>query len=183
MMAAMRSAVRRLFGAIQHFKFDRVAVVVMLVFVAGAGVRLWYMAQWRPAFLGYGDSAAYVSAAVGGFDYDTSRPGGYALFLRLGHAISAQLSYTIALQHLLGIATAALLYLAVRRATGSRWLGLMPAAVVLFDGFQVTLEHSPMSEALFTFLVAGALLGLSEASTVAGPGPRWRGCWQRPQDS
>ncbi len=130
----MRPALNRLQSAMQHVKLDRVTLVVACVFLAGAGIRLWYMVEWRPAFLGYGDSPAYVSAAVGGFDYDSSRPGGYALFLRFGHALSAQLSYTIVLQHLLGIATALLLYLAVGRATGSRWLGLLPAAVVLFDG-------------------------------------------------
>ena len=133
-------------------------LLVGLVFLAGIVIRIWYMAEWRPAFLGYGDSSAYLVAAAFGLDYDGSRPGGYPLFMRFGHTLDDHLSFAVALQHLLGVLTAALLYLAVARATGIRWLGLIPAAWVLFDGMQLTLEHSLMTESLFTCLLAGTLL-------------------------
>jgi 4-amino-4-deoxy-L-arabinose transferase-like glycosyltransferase len=127
-------------------------VLVAAVFAAGFALRLWFFVSWRPAFLGFYDAGSYVATADGGGS--PVRPIGYPIFLRAVHAVSTDLTVTIALQHLLGLATAWLLYAAVHRATGSRLAALVPAVVVLFDGLLVVLEHTLLSETLFVALVA-----------------------------
>jgi 4-amino-4-deoxy-L-arabinose transferase-like glycosyltransferase len=111
------------------------------------------MASWPSAFVGFYDAGGYVATAQG-LTGSPVRPLGYPIFLRALHALSPQLAWTIAVQHLLGLATAAFLYLTARKITRSRLVALVPAAVVLFDGLLVVLEHTLMSETLFVFLVA-----------------------------
>lgn len=115
------------------------------------------MYAYRPAFIGYPDTREYALGADGELFADPFRTVGYPVFLRLAHAFSDHLSFTIAVQHALGLATALLLFGAVRRAGAAAWIGLVPAAVVLLGGDQLLLEHAVLTEALFTFLVAAAL--------------------------
>ncbi len=131
--------------------------VVLGLFAVGAGLRVWTLLTWRPAFIGYYDTAAYVDAAQHHLFRDAFRPAGYPLFLRALHALSDRVVAVTIAQHVLGLATAALLYLAVRRVTGRAWAALIPAAVVALDGFQILLEHALLSDALFAFLLAAAL--------------------------
>ena len=120
----------------------------MLV-VAGLALRVWLTAAWRPAFLGYPDTGTYLLIASNGpFFADTMRVAGYVLFLRAVHGVSAHLTTVVVIQHLLGIASAMLLYGAVRRLTRSAWPGLLPAAVVLLWGTEIFLEHAILTESL-----------------------------------
>ena len=73
------------------------------------------------------------------------------------------------MQHGLGLASATLLYLSVRRVTGSKLLGLLPSALVLFDGYGLWVEHTPITETWFSFLVIAALY----VALRAVEGPRW----------
>jgi hypothetical protein len=130
---------------------DIVALGTLLT--AAVALRLFAILAYWPAGLGKRDSAAYIRTAHSGLDLDTLDPSGYPLFLRLAHAVSSQLVFTVALQELLGLASGGLVYLAVRRLGGPRWLGLVPAAVVWLNGDQVFLEHALLTESLFTFLV------------------------------
>ena len=139
---------------------------VLALFAAGILLRLALTISYRPAFLGFPDAQGYVEAASDGIFDNSLRTGGYALFLRAVHALSDDLAVTILLQHLLGVASAALLYAAVRRVGASPWLAALPAAVVLFGGVQLYLEHSPLSEALFGCLICAALF--CAAQTIAG---------------
>jgi 4-amino-4-deoxy-L-arabinose transferase-like glycosyltransferase len=79
----------------------------------------------------------------------------------------------IVLQHLLGIATALLLFAAVRRLTGSAWAGLVPAAVVLLNADLVFLERNVLSEPLFMALLAGSLYAAVRAFDAPEPWWRW----------
>ncbi len=148
---------------------DRTAAIVAAVFVAGALVRLAFMFGYAPAFLGIPDSGSYINSADHGLFADVYHPAGYPLFVRVLHGLYPHLGLLTFVQHLLGLATAALWYAAVRRITGGRLLGLIPAAVVLFDGFGLWIEHAPLSDPLFGFLVAGAVYGAVRASR----GPWW----------
>ena len=76
---------------------------------------------------------------------------------------------TISIQHLLPLGTAVLAWWTVRRISGSDWLGLVPAAVVLLNGDALVLEHSLMSETLFTFLVVATLAAAVGAIDAARP--------------
>ena len=137
---------------------DRAAVgALAALLVSGAGLRLWLMVAQRPGFLGYTDSQAYIQAADTVLFGDTLRPAGYPFFLRLVHVADANLSAPILTQHALGLATAVLLYLALRRVDVSRWWALVPVAVVVLAGPQLFLEHAVMSESLFGFLQAAAI--------------------------
>ncbi len=112
------------------------------------------MVSYSPAFLGFPDSHQYLLAAALNIFRDAQHPAGYPLFLRLVHHLSDTLSFTILVQHAVGVATGLLLYGSVRRTGAPPWLGLAPAAVVFFGGTGLFLEHSLLSDPLFAFLQA-----------------------------
>jgi hypothetical protein len=132
-----------------------VAIALAVLVLAGIGLRILVMTATRPAFLGYIDSIQYIGAAQGYIFDDPGRPAGYPMFLWLAHVVNGNLSFAIVLQHALGIVTALLLFLTVRRVAPAAW-GLVPAAVVLLAGPQLLLEHAPVAEAVFTPLIAAA---------------------------
>ena len=150
----------------------KLAAVGITVLTAGAiAVRAWFMVSYRPAFLGFGDSHEYVLAATSNIFRDVQHPAGYPLFLRLVHYFSDRLSFTILVQHALGIATGLLLYKSVRRTGAPAWLGLLPAAVVFFGGTGLFLEHSLLADPLFAFLQAIGIYAAVRA--LYEPGLRW----------
>lgn len=140
--------------------------LALAVFIAGATIRVAFVALYRPALLGIADSGTYVNAAHGNLLLDPVHPAGYALFLAAVHALDPHLTATIVLQHALGVATAGIYFEVVRRETGSPLAGLLPAVLLLFNGLNLLTEHTPLSEPLFEFLVACALLTASRARTV-----------------
>ena len=155
-MVPLLAAVRRSLHTLgRSSRREPALLVVGAAFLVGAAIRVWFVAELRPAFLGYSDAHGYVAAADEGLGFLKVHPLGYPLFLRVGHLVSTNLTGTIIFQHALGLATAALLYLATLRTTGSRLAALIPASFILFDGLQIVLEHTAMSESLFVFLVAG----------------------------
>lgn len=128
------------------------------------------MASYRTAFLGFPDASQYVLAAATNIFHDAQRPAGYPFLLRLIHHLSDNLSFTLVVQHAMGVAAGLLLYDAVRRSGGPPWLGLLPAAIAFFGGTGLFLEHSLLGDAPFAFLqvlaVYLAIRALHE--------PRWR---------
>jgi hypothetical protein len=147
------------------------SVGILVLLVAAAGVRLWLILSYRPAFLGLPDSSQYTAAALTNIFRDPQRPAGYPFFLRLVHHLSHKLTFVIALQHLSGIAAGLLYYKAVRRTGAPPWLGLLPAAVVFFGGTGLILEHSLLSDSLFAFLQAVAVYAAVRA--LYEPRIRW----------
>ena len=128
---------------------------VMAVAGGAVALRLLALGAYSPGFLGYPDTSFYLLAAEHGEAEDPFRPGGYAAFLRALHW--SGISGTVLAQHLLGLGTAALLFLTVRRLVASRWVALLPAAAVALCGSQVMIEHALLSEPLFTFLLAASV--------------------------
>jgi hypothetical protein len=127
------------------------------VSIATAGaivVRGWFVLAYRPAFLGFSDTGSYLLAAARNIFRDPQHPAGYPFFLRLVHHLTDQLSFVILLQHTMGVAAGLLLYKSVRRLGVPPWLGLLPAAVVYFNGTGLFLEHSPLADPLLVFLQA-----------------------------
>lgn len=129
---------------------------LLVLLLAGLVLRAWFVWSYRPAFIGYPDARAYLVAAHDALYFNQFKTVGYPLFLQLWHAIDARLTTTIVVQHLLGLGTAVLLYAATVRHVRRSWAALLPAAVVLFGGSQVFLEHAVMSDAPFTFVIAAA---------------------------
>lgn len=138
---------------------------------AGAILRLLMSFAWQPALFGWPDAASYIGVSQGELFSNELRPIGYPLFLRGLYAIAPSLNLVIALQHVLGLAAAAVLYCAVVRAGVSRRLALLPAALVSLGAGEVFLEHSPISETLFVFLLALALY--AGVRSIGGESLRW----------
>ncbi len=147
---------------------ERDVRIVLGVFALGALLRIAFVVAYRPAFLGISDSGSYLVSAHSGLFSDQLHPAEYALFLRLAGVLAPNLGWVIGLQHVLGLLAAALLYLTVRRITGHTLLGLIPAALVLFDGLELWAEHAPLSDPLFVLLVAATL----HETVRAGEGDR-----------
>src|SRR3954466_5146363 len=90
----------------------------------GIVLRVWITLTWKPAFAGYYDAAAYARAAKNGVFTDPFRPAGYPVFMKLLHVVDDRVLTVTAFQHLLGIATALIFYVAVRRLTTNPWVAL-----------------------------------------------------------
>jgi hypothetical protein len=104
----------------------RVLIALACLLLAGAGLRLLFVLAWQPRFMGWPDSASYIDVSQGELFGNELRPAGYPLVLRLLHMAAPSLTFVIVLQHLLGLATPVLLYLAVARSGAPRALGLVP---------------------------------------------------------
>jgi hypothetical protein len=133
----------------------------------GVLLRLWLTLEWRPAITGYSDSGIYFQNGVEGLFTDPFRTVGYSAFLDALHWVTPHLLPVIVLQHAMGLATGVVLYLTVRRVGGPPWLGLVPAAVVILGGTQIFLEHSALTEALFTLILATMLYAAVRAARGA----------------
>lgn len=139
----------------------RPAIILLgLILLTGLALRLYFIEQWRPALVGFPDTTIYIQDALSGIFNNPLRVGGYSEFLRLMHGIRPHLSFVILVQHLLGLASGLLLFGAVRRAKLSQWVALLPAAVIMLGGSEIFVEHAPLSEALFIFLVDLALYSI-----------------------
>jgi hypothetical protein len=118
------------------------------------------MVAYPPALF-FSDSWGYLFTAFTGHPVSLSylRPNGYPVLLRLLTLPGRNLDQLIALQHLSGLLLATLVYVALLRARTPRLLALAAAALILLDGYRVTLEQYVMPDTLFTFtLLCAALL-------------------------
>ncbi len=107
--------------------------------LAAVALRLWLMLGYGPAFLGFGDSHEYVTAAAHGVFADVQKPAGYPIFLAALHLISDGLAFTILVQHALGIAPGSMRARAhragVAAAAGLALVGAYPVAQGISTGY------------------------------------------------
>jgi hypothetical protein len=141
------------------------ALIALLA--AGVLLRIYFLLVWRPAITGYSDSGIYFQDSVQSLWTDPIRTVGYSMFLRVLHGITPHLLLVTIVQHLLGLASAVLFFLATRRAGGPRWLGLVPAAIIALGGDQLFIEHAALSDSLLVFLVAATLYCTIRAASDA----------------
>lgn len=123
----------------------------------GLFLRVWLTLAWSPAFTNYSDSGIYFQGAFESIWSDPIRMVGYPMFLRAIDAVVPHLIAVVVVQHVMGLVAAALLFFAVRRCGGPRWLGLAPAAVIAVGGDELFFEHAALSDTLFIFLVVATL--------------------------
>jgi hypothetical protein len=166
-VGTIQRPLRALESWLPHTRGGRVALIGLLaILLAGGVMRLLFLAAWRPAFFGFPDALTYVGLAREHLWVDPTREVGYPLFLRELHAVfPTHLTWVIALQHIFGLVSAVLVFLAVRQAGGPPWLGLLPAALVALNGAEMFLEHMTLTESLFILLLS---LGLYFATHAAG---------------
>jgi hypothetical protein len=154
----------------------------------GFALRLITWLAYQPALL-YIDSFRYL-ANLGPMAMDRLDPIGYTLvlwpLLLAGKQFGAGMAFTTAIQHLLGLAIAVVIYRICRGLGVARWVAAVITTPVLLDGYELQIEQSLMAEVWSdAFLLAAVWLLLAwrlrqhnrEQTTgqVVGFGPLW---WQ-----
>jgi len=135
----------------------------------------------------FNDSFDYISTAATGVT-DPTRVSGYSIFLRVLLPLHSFGLITV-LQHAMGLGVGVMIYALARRRFGApAWLAVGMTLPVLYDGFEIQLEHLILSDTLFLFIallaitlllwtprvtwwkctVAGLLLGLSAVIRSTG---------------
>jgi len=122
-----------------------------LVLAAGAVLRLITVLGYPGALWFAGDSYVYLGATLR-LRPDLSKSTGYSLFLKVFEPFHSLTLITV-LQHLMGLAIAVMLYVLLRRARVPRIWATLATLPVLFNGFQVELEHMIMADTLVEFLL------------------------------
>jgi hypothetical protein len=124
--------------------------------VIGALLRLDAMLGYPGALWFSGDSYVYVGSALRPFP-DPSKQTGYSFFLRL---LLPFHSFTLVtgVQHLLGLGTAVMIYVLLRRYSVSKKWAAIATLPQLLDGYIIEDEHLIMAESVFAFLLMLATL-------------------------
>ncbi len=134
--------------------------LISVLLLAGLAFRLLALIAYRPALF-YIDSTRYLYSAAG------NDPVGYRVPLK-AILLVGNLSTVAAVQHLLGLAMAAAIYVVLVRRGVPRWLAALAAAPVLLDAYQLQIEQTVMPDVWFeALIVTGIALLLWQAE------PRW----------
>jgi hypothetical protein len=109
--------------------------------------------RWQAWF---NDSFLYVQDTVH-FNLDPTRVSGYSVFLKILEPLHSYAIVTI-LQHLMGLSVAVMIYALARHRFGApAWLATLAAVPVLYDGYEIELEHLILSDTPFLFVVMLAI--------------------------
>src|SRR5215469_2586559 len=124
----------------------------LAVVLVAAGLVLRVLAQfaYRPALF-YIDTTRYLYNDAQGMD-----PVGYKGPLRVILAIT-NFNTVAAVQHLLGLAMAVVLYILLLRRGAPRWLAALAMAPLLLDAYQIQIEQTVMPDTWFEALVVAGL--------------------------
>ena len=144
--------------AVTHWQFTIVvaaAIVVRIIVILGYPPILWF-----------NDSYNYVYDAVTHIP-DAIRPNGYPFLISL--LLPLHNAYPLAvLQAAMGVAMGILIYALLRHRGLPWWGAILPALPVLFDSYELHLEHMVTADTLFIFLgtVAVVILCWSDRPSV-----------------
>jgi hypothetical protein len=136
----------------------------LFALLAGCAVVLRAMVQlaYQPALI-FPDSERYLQYAWhfvnGHWAPDWLRTSGYSLLL-IPEVLTHNLTAVAAAQHLLGLATAVLIYVALVHFGARRWLAALATVPVLFDPLQLDVEQYVLTDVSATFLLVAALVVL-----------------------
>ncbi|GAC1411178.1 MAG: hypothetical protein NVSMB57_05650 [Actinomycetota bacterium] len=123
---------------------------------AAALLRIIVMVAYRPALPFYPDAQAYRAIAEH-LVPDAVRPIGYPVFLRLLSPFHS-LAVVALMQHLMVLGAAIALYALMRHLGVKTVVAVLCVCPVLFDAYQLNVEHSIMSEGLFEALLAASIV-------------------------
>jgi hypothetical protein len=133
---------------VAHWQFS-------LVIVAAIGVRIVVVLGYPPIFW-FSDSYNYIQDAVTHVP-DQARPNGYPFFLDL--LLPLHSDYAIGLiQAAMGVVVGVAIYALLRHRGLPWWGAALPALPVLFDAYELHLEHMITADPLFIFLVSIAVI-------------------------
>ena len=125
-----------------------------LALLAAAVPRLVVMLGYRPAMLFRLDTFDYLWGAVH-LSPNVVNPSGYSLFLWLLLPFHS-LVLVAAIQHLLGLGVATMVYAVLRHYRLPAWGATLAAVPVLFDPEQIMIEHLIMADLLAMVLMVGS---------------------------
>ncbi|WP_202638030.1 hypothetical protein [Bailinhaonella thermotolerans] len=129
--------------------------VFAVAVVLAAAVRVVAMLGYRPV-MWFNDSYEYVSVALHPRPHPI-RPDGYGFWLLLLKPFHS-FGLVAITQHLMGLGIAVLMYALLRRRFGlPGWGATLATLPVLFDAYQIQLEHLVLSDVMFTLLVVGVV--------------------------
>ena len=152
--------------AVTHWQFTIVlaaAVVIRIIVILGYPPILWF-----------NDSYNYVYDAVSHVP-DVVRPNGYPFFIDL--LLPLHSAYPLAiLQAAMGVAMGVLIYALLRRRGLPWWGATLAALPVLFDSYQLHLEHMVTADTLFIFLGIVAIVILCWNDRPSVPSWPWLAC-------
>jgi len=141
----------RLVGpVVTHWQFS-------LVVVAAIAVRIVVVLGYPPVFW-FSDSYNYVYDAVTHIP-DQVRPNGYPFLLDLLLPLHSDYSIGL-LQAAMGVVVGVAIYALLRHRGLPWWGAALPALPVLFDAYELHLEHMVTADPLFIFLVTIAVVML-----------------------
>jgi hypothetical protein len=160
MPAVTRRAAARLLAENKLFAVALVPAVLLRV-----DAELGY--RWQSWF---NDSFTYVSSAVT-MTLNPTRPSGYSVYLRVLEPFHSYALVTIS-QHVMGLAVGVMIYALARHRFGTpAWVAVLFSLPVLFDGYEIQLEHLIMADTLFLFLAMAAV-----TLVLWWPRPPWWAC-------
>jgi len=140
----------RLVGWIREHRLMTGALAAAVV------LRFAIFIAYRPALEFAGDSYSYLGDARHPFHLGVWHPFGYPVFLWV-LSITHNLAVVSLLQHAMGLLAGVLLYRLVRSLGVGSVGGVVAAAPVLFDAYQLDVEQYVLSDTLFTLLVVVAM--------------------------
>ena len=121
-----------------------------VLLAAGLILRVLAQVAYRPVLF-YIDTSRYLFNVAPGMD-----PLGYKGVLR-GILAVANLDAVAAIQHVLGLAIAVVIYLLLRRRGCGRWLAALAIAPVLLDAYQIQIEQTLMPDVWFEALIVAGI--------------------------
>ena len=136
--------------AVTHWQFAAVAL-------AAIAVRILVMIAYAPV-LWFNDSFNYIDDAVTHLP-DLVRPNGYPFFLDLLLPLHSLVPVAL-LQAGMGVGMGVAIYALLRHRGLPWWGATLPTLPVLFDSYELHLEHMVTADPLFIFLVTAAVVVL-----------------------
>jgi hypothetical protein len=104
----------------------------------------------------FNDSFDYIKNTVH-FNLDPTRPSGYSMWLKVLEPFHTYALVTI-LQHLMGLAVAVLVYALARHRFGApAWAATLATVPMLYDGFEIQLEHLVLADIPFLLVLTVAV--------------------------
>jgi hypothetical protein len=130
----------------------RLFIVILLPAI---GLRVVAMLGYRWQ-VWFNDSFEYVATAMH-LQPDPTRPSGYSFLLWVLGPLHSYAAVTI-LQHVMGVSIGVMVYALARHRFGvPAWIASLAAVPVLYDAFQIQLEHLIMADTPFAFLMTAAV--------------------------
>jgi hypothetical protein len=136
--------------------------LILVLLAAGLALRAATQLAYHPALL-YIDTLKYLYGSWPGAD-----PLGYRLILQ-NILQAGDLGTVAALQHVLGLAMAVVLYAVLARRGAARWLAALAVAPVLLDAYQLQMEQTIMPDVWFEAMIVTGLAVLLWRPAVTIP--------------